>query len=105
MKTPSAFHYSFHVRDLDSTRRFYGDLLGCAEGRSTGTWVDFNFFGNQISAHLGPLSQPTILTRHMRRPHPSSAWHGCVSTQSATRTEWEKFAARAREGCGRLFFF
>ena len=45
------FHYSFFVRDLDSTRRFYGGLLGCREGRSTGTWVDFDFFGSQISAH------------------------------------------------------
>ena len=45
------FHYSFFVRDLDATRRFYGDLLGCAEGRSAPTWVDFDFFGHQISAH------------------------------------------------------
>jgi len=50
--TPSfPFHYSFFVRDLDSTREFYGDVLGCREGRSTATWVDFDFFGNQISAH------------------------------------------------------
>jgi extradiol dioxygenase family protein len=46
-----AFHYSFFVRDLATTRRFYGEILGCAEGRSTATWVDFDFFGNQISAH------------------------------------------------------
>ena len=45
------FHYSFFVRDLDSTRRFYGDVLGCAEGRSAPTWVDFDFFGHQISTH------------------------------------------------------
>jgi extradiol dioxygenase family protein len=45
------FHFAFIVRDLLSTRRFYGDLLGCAEGRSTETWVDFDFFGNQISCH------------------------------------------------------
>jgi extradiol dioxygenase family protein len=50
---PCPFHYSFHVRDLDSTRLFYGRLLGCREGRSTASWVDFDFFGNQISAHLG----------------------------------------------------
>ena len=46
-----AFHYSFFVRDLDATRRFYGEILGCPEGRSTATWVDFDFFGHQISAH------------------------------------------------------
>lgn len=55
------FHYSFHVRELSSTRRFYGELLGCREGRSTETWVDFDFFGNQISAHLGEPS-PTLDT-------------------------------------------
>ena len=46
------FHFAFFVRDLASTRRFYGDVLGCREGRSTDTWVDFDFFGNQISAHI-----------------------------------------------------
>ena len=46
------FHYAFKVRDLASTRRFYVELLGCEEGHSTDTWVDFNFFGHQLSAHL-----------------------------------------------------
>ncbi|WP_298434377.1 VOC family protein [uncultured Jannaschia sp.] len=50
----SIFHFAFNVRDLDMARRFYGDLLGCAEGRSTDSWVDFDFFGHQISLHLGP---------------------------------------------------
>jgi len=45
------FHFSFFVRDLPGTRRFYGEILGCREGRSTDVWVDFDFFGNQISAH------------------------------------------------------
>jgi extradiol dioxygenase family protein len=47
------FHYSFLVRDLDETRRFYVDLLGAREGRSAETWVDFDFYGNQLSCHLG----------------------------------------------------
>lgn len=51
------FHYAFLVRDLDATRAFYGDLIGCPEGRSAPTWVDFDFFGHQISAHLG---DPTL---------------------------------------------
>jgi extradiol dioxygenase family protein len=59
MPAPRPFHYAFHVRDLASTRRFYGDLLGCPEGRSTDTWVDFDFFGNQISAHVGPVARTT----------------------------------------------
>jgi len=49
----SLFHLAFHVTDLEQTRRFYGDLMGCKEGRSTATWVDFDFFGHQLSMHLG----------------------------------------------------
>ncbi|HEY1089467.1 MAG TPA: VOC family protein [Burkholderiaceae bacterium] len=49
----SIFHLAFNVRDLNQARRFYGDVLGCREGRSTETWVDFDFFGHQISLHLG----------------------------------------------------
>ena len=47
------FHLAYHVHDLDAARAFYGDVLGCQEGRSTATWVDFDFFGHQISLHLG----------------------------------------------------
>lgn len=49
----SLFHLAYHVRDLDAARHFYGAILGCREGRSTDTWVDFDFFGHQISLHLG----------------------------------------------------
>lgn len=49
----SLFHLAIHVTDLDAARTFYGDVLGCAEGRSTDTWVDFDFFGHQLSLHLG----------------------------------------------------
>ena len=52
----SPFHYAFLVRDIAESRRFYCGLLGCAEGRSTDTWMDFDFFGNQLSAHLGEPS-------------------------------------------------
>ena len=50
----SIFHLAYNVTDLDATRAFYGGRLGCREGRSTETWVDFDFFGHQISLHLGP---------------------------------------------------
>ena len=49
----SIFHLAYNVRDLDSARTFYGETLGCAPGRFTETWADFNFFGHQISLHLG----------------------------------------------------
>lgn len=47
------FHHAFLVRDLENARRFYGELLGCREGRSAPTWVDFDFFGHQLALHLG----------------------------------------------------
>jgi uncharacterized protein len=49
----SCFHLAYHVTDLDEARRFYGGVMGCREGRSAETWVDFDFFGHQISLHLG----------------------------------------------------
>jgi len=48
------FHLAFPVRDLAEARAFYGSLLGCPEGRSSAEWVDFDFFGHQIVAHLSP---------------------------------------------------
>ncbi len=51
MLTP--FHFAFHVTNLDEARAFYGGVLGCPEGRSTESWLDFDFFGHQLSLHLG----------------------------------------------------
>jgi len=48
------FHLAFPVRDLVATRRFYVDVLGCLVGRESATWIDFDFFGHQITAHLAP---------------------------------------------------
>ena len=48
MQATSIFHLAFNVTDLDRARDFYGRILGCKEGRSTDTWVDFDFFGHQI---------------------------------------------------------
>ncbi|SAL36687.1 VOC family protein [Caballeronia concitans] len=48
------FHLAFPVHSLAAAREFYGDLLGCPEGRSSNEWVDFNFYGHQIVAHLAP---------------------------------------------------
>ncbi|GAA0877514.1 VOC family protein [Algoriphagus jejuensis] len=48
------FHLAFPIRDIAETRSFYGDLLGCDIGRSTDKWIDFNFFGHQLSAHIKP---------------------------------------------------
>lgn len=51
------FHLAFPVDDLSKARRFYGDLLGCAEGRSSDEWIDFNFHGHQIVAHLSEAAR------------------------------------------------
>ena len=54
MTTIPPFHYAFPDDDLAAARRFYGELLGCPEGRSADRWIDFNLFGHQIVAHLAP---------------------------------------------------
>ncbi len=48
------FHLAFPVKDLEESRKFYGEILGCEEGRSSAEWIDFNLFGHQIVAHLAP---------------------------------------------------
>ena len=53
------FHLAFPVDDLAATRAFYGGVLGCAEGRSSDEWIDFDFFGHQIVAHLAPAPDRT----------------------------------------------
>ncbi len=52
------FHYAFKIKDIPSTRKFYIELLGCKEGRSTDIWIDFDFFGNQLSAHISSEMPP-----------------------------------------------
>ena len=54
MTTLSPFHLAFPVDDLAEARRFYGELLGCPEGRSAEQWIDFDLRGHQIVAHLAP---------------------------------------------------
>lgn len=54
MNANALFHLAFPVRDLVEAREFYGGVLGCSEGRSSEQWVDFNFYGHQIVAHLAP---------------------------------------------------
>lgn len=54
MSATPLFHLAFPVHDLAAARQFYGDLLGCPEGRSSDAWVDFDFYGHQVVAHLSP---------------------------------------------------
>ena len=84
------FHLAFPVHDLGSARSFYGGLLGCPEGRSAPDWIDFDFFGHQIVAHL----DPAMVARPHHNPvdgHDVPVPHfGAVLDMAA----WEALAAR-----------
>lgn len=69
MTQPVCFHLAFPVRDLAATRAFYAGLLGCREGRSAPEWVDFDFFGHQISAHLMPAACRAMEAGHVEASH------------------------------------
>lgn len=84
------FHYAFKVKDIASTRRFYVELLGCEEGRSTENWIDFNFFGNQLSAHISDnFPEPDFcgLVDGIKVPIPH---FGCVLNQENFQSIREK---------------
>ena len=88
---PSIFHFAFNVTSLDEARRFYGQVLGCAEGRSTDTWVDFDFYGHQISLHLGEPFK-TQATGHVGEHLVPMPHFGLI----LQRKDWDALAARLR---------
>ncbi len=85
------FHLAFPVHDLAAARAFYGDVMGCAEGRSSDAWIDFDFYGHQIVAHLGgekPTAHHNPVDGHdVPVPH-----FGVVLTMA----DWETLADRLR---------
>jgi len=88
------FHLAFPVDDLAAARRFYGGLLGCPEGRSSDEWIDFDFFGHQIVAHLAPgrsgrQAENEVDGEHVPVPH-----FGIVLPMA----EWEMLAQRLNDG-------
>ena len=89
----SLFHLAFNVTDLDAARAFYGGLLGCPEGRSTDTWVDFDFFGHQISLHLGDPF-PHAPTGHVGDHVVPMPHFGAILTMR----EWRALADRLKAG-------
>ena len=56
--SPPRFHLAIPVADLEAARTFYAGLLGCGVGRESDTWIDFDFFGHQVTAHLSPTAAP-----------------------------------------------
>ena len=87
------FHLAFPVHDLAAARRFYGDLLGCPEGRSSDEWVDFDFHGHQIVAHLAPdeaghqntnaVDGDAVPVRHFGIVLDLDAWHALADKLKA----------------------
>jgi extradiol dioxygenase family protein len=92
MLTP--FHIAFPVDDIAAARQFYGMVLGCAEGRSTDSWIDFDLFGHQIVAHHKPRgAQPLTPHHNAVDGHDVPVPHfGVVLTME----KWEALAARLR---------
>ncbi len=58
------FHLAFPVHDLAAARAFWGGTMGCAEGRSSDQWIDFDFYGHQIVAHLSPDGRSSDAARN-----------------------------------------
>ena len=94
----SPFHLAFPVHDLAAARAFYGEGLGCPEGRSSDEWVDFNFYGHQIVAHLAPdetgLAQrnevdgDAVPVRHFGIVLPLADWQGLADRLKARGTRF-----------------
>ena len=85
----SIFHLAFNVTDLDIASDFYSQVLGCQAGRRAETWLDYNFFGHQISLHLGePLTaRATGLVDNIKVPMPH---FGAILTLQ----DWQALAER-----------
>ena len=89
------FHLAFPVDDLAAARRFYGELLGCPEGRSAEHWVDFDLHGHQIVAHLAPDSAPRRSANEVDGENVPVPHFGLVLAMD----EWKALAERL-EGTG-----
>lgn len=88
MKNP--FHLAFPVDDLDKTRSFYTGILGCAEGRSSDSWIDFNLFGHQIVAHLDASGGRRSISSFVDADHVPVPHFGVVLAME----EWKELAAK-----------
>jgi len=84
------FHYAFKVKDIASTRKFYIDLLGCAEGRSTERWIDFDFWGHQLSAHVSKYIEPLDFCGLVDGTSVPIPHFGCIINKSAFKKIQER---------------
>lgn len=86
------FHLAFPIRDIEETRNFYGELLGCTIGRSTDKWIDFNFFGHQLSAHVKPDELKSALTNKVDGDNVPVRHFGAILPWN----DWEALAEKLR---------
>lgn len=86
------FHLAFPVHDLNAAREFYGGVLGCVEGRSSESWIDFNLYGHQIVTHLAPESAGVRSTNHVDKDHVPVPHFGIVLPMD----EWRALADKLR---------
>src|SRR5690242_18012748 len=103
MNTLPPFHLAFPVSSLASARAFYGELLGCPEGRSSEDWVDFDFHGHQIVAHLAPeeacavaahdVDGDAVPVRHFGLVLSMEAWQGVGRSAAPGRHAFRHRAA------------
>jgi uncharacterized protein len=91
----SPFHLAIPVHDLAAARAFYGGVFGCAEGRSSDEWVDFNLYGHQLVAHLDASARPHVRARNVVDGHHVPVPHFGVVLGWR---EWHELAERLRAG-------
>jgi uncharacterized protein len=91
------FHLAFPVNDIEKARAFYTEILGCSVGREAERWIDFNFFGHQISAHLidaeediatNPVDGESIPVRHFGLVLEWSVWHKLVENLNKIKVDY-----------------
>ena len=90
MKNP--FHLAFPVKDIEVTRSFYGELLGCKIGRSAERWIDLDFWGHQLSAHLTEDGDSEAPTNHVDGKNVPVKHFGAILEMD----EWTELADRLK---------
>lgn len=93
MHVSALFHLAFPVHDLEQARAFYAGLLGCPEGRSSDHWIDFDFFGHQLVAHLAPQECVAASTSEVDGDAVPVRHFGAVLTMPAWQALAEKLQA------------
>ncbi len=92
------FHLAFPVYNISETKRFFVDIIGCKVGRRSEKWIDFNFFGHQISAHLNPekntitptnnVDNDNVPVRHFGIVLPWKEWHALADKLKSNNVQF-----------------